>query len=183
MQVVFKEFYELASLYFSYHVTSEQNTSPEPEMVYWQRLTANPDRPHKVLCQTGFCSVHRLQQCLQWDKMSHICVWFRRETKMGNEWLLEICTFDMLIAAADHIRHKSCDEKVDKNSKNYKNILIFRWNFSFCSKTKRTIGKFGSDSAASECFAHCRGKIQRRCMHELKWNKQSINRYNQSYQS
>lgn len=58
MPQVFERFYKLTSLYFSYHVTSEQNISPEPEMVYWQWLTANPDRPYKVFCQTGFCSIH-----------------------------------------------------------------------------------------------------------------------------
>lgn len=74
--LVSEKFNHPTSLYFSYHVTSEQNISPEPEMVYWQRLTANPDQRYKVFCQTGSCSVHiyRLLDCLQWDKMSHIFV-------------------------------------------------------------------------------------------------------------
>ena len=58
MPQVFEKFYNLTSLYFSYHLTSEQYISPEPETAYWQCLTANPDRPHKVFCQIGFCNVH-----------------------------------------------------------------------------------------------------------------------------
>lgn len=52
------ELLKRTSLYFSYLVTSEENIPPEPEMVYWQWLTANPDRPYKVFSQTGSCSVH-----------------------------------------------------------------------------------------------------------------------------
>lgn len=48
-------FYKLTALFSSHHVTNEQNIPPEPEMVHWQRLTANPDQLYKVLCQTGFC--------------------------------------------------------------------------------------------------------------------------------
>lgn len=85
MPQVFEKFYKLTSFYFSYHVTSEQNISPEPEMVYWQWLTANPDQPYKVFYQTGFCIHIQAAGCLQWDKMSHIFVYFSVETKILNE--------------------------------------------------------------------------------------------------
>lgn len=70
-------------LYFSYHVTSEQNISPEPEMVHWQWLNSK-SRPGLTKCFARLDSVvyiYRLLDCLQWDRMSHIFVWLIIERK------------------------------------------------------------------------------------------------------
>lgn len=81
---VFERFYKLTSLYFSYHVTSEQNISPEPEMVYWQGLTANPDQRYKVFCQTGFCSVHIQTAGLftVGQNVTYLCVVYYRDENL-----------------------------------------------------------------------------------------------------
>lgn len=98
----------LQAIFFCiFHVTSEQNVSPGPEMVYWQWLTANPDQPFKVFCQTGFCGVHIQAAGLltMGQNVTYLCLVDYRNKNL--KWIISGSLHFHHVAPARHIKHQS----------------------------------------------------------------------------